>query len=104
MTDTLQPGDLITKDPQARKVYQFDWTGYLTDLDEEIDASTMTITGPDGQLTIDSTSVVTGNLKTQVRLLGGTLGKRYRLTNHITTDGTPVNEDDRSVTILIQQR
>ena len=102
---TIAPGDLITKDPAASKIYQFDWTDYLTDLGvETIATSTFTITGPDSALTKDNESIVTGSYKTQLRLIGGTLGKTYVIANKIVTTATPTNTDERSFSVLLENR
>lgn len=102
---TIVPGGLVTKDPSASKVYQFNWADYLTDLGSEtITSSTFTITGDDAILTKDNESVVSGSLKTQLRLLAGTLGNTYTVTNRIVTNGTPSNTDERSFLVLVQDR
>ncbi len=102
---TISPGDLITKDPSAIKVYQFDWTNYLTDLGAEtISSSSFTITGPDAVLTKDNEGVIVGNLKTQLRLSGGTLGATYIVANKIVTNASPANTDERSFTVLLEDR
>lgn len=102
MTVIVSPGGLVVKDPQAQKVYQFDWTDYLQDLGLTISSSNFTITGSDSVLTFDNASVVVGGLKTQLRLLGGTSGVRYTVTNEITLSGSPAQIDDRSIDVLVQ--
>jgi hypothetical protein len=102
---TISPGDLVVKDPSAVKVYQFDWTNYLTDLGvETIVTSSFTITGPDSVLTKDNESVVSGSLKTQLRLSAGTAGGLYTVANLITTNASPANTDERSFLVLVQDR
>lgn len=102
---TIAPGQLVVKDPSAEKVYQFDWTDYLAALGSEVIAnSTFTITATDAVLTKDNEGVVSGSLKTQLRLLAGTLGVRYMVTNRIVTNGSPTNTDERSFYVLVQQR
>lgn len=103
---TIQPGELIVKDPSAQKVYIFNWTDYLTDLGtgETIASQTMTITGTDAVLTFDNSGIVVGNLKTQLRILAGTLGVRYTVTSRIVTNGTPVQTEERSFDVLVQDR
>ena len=96
----INPGNLVTKDPAAKKVYQFDWTDYLTNLGRTINTSTFMITGSDAVLTTDNPSVITGDLKTQVRLLAGTAGVEYTLTNRIVTTGSPAVTDDRSILVF----
>lgn len=103
-TPTLEPGTPIAKDPDASKTYTFDWTDYLTDLGQTISASTFAISGPDAILTKDNDGIVVGNLKTQLRLIGGTLGATYVVTNHITTNGSPATIDDRSIFVNIVSR
>ena len=39
-----------------------------------------------------------------LRLLGGTAGRKYKVVNHITTDETPAQEDDRSFKIRVKER
>jgi hypothetical protein len=102
---TIDPGDLVVKDPSAIKVYQFDWTSYLTDLGvETIAQSSFTITGPDSVLTKDNESVIVGNLKTQLRLSAGTLGATYIVANKIVTNASPANTDERSFFVLVEDR
>ena len=97
-------GDLIVKDPQSVEPFGFDWTAWLAEVDdaETIATSTYVVTGPDGVLTTSSPSIVTGSLKTQVKILGGTAGRRYTLTNHIVTSSGCA--DDRSCYVLVQNR
>lgn len=95
----------LKKDPDAVNWPKgIDWTKYLAriDADELLTASTWSIDGPDDDLEVVTDSIVTGNLKTQVRLSGGTDGKEYTVTNHITT--TSGVEDDRSFTIVVGER
>lgn len=101
---TVEPGAVFVKDPDAERIIQFDWTDYLAVLDETLAGSSMLISGPDNVLTMDNDSVVTGNLQTQARVLGGTPGSLYTLTNRIVTDGTPSQTDDRSVQIFVEER
>jgi hypothetical protein len=98
-------GSLVIADPQAANWPKgIDWTAYLAYIDaaETIVTSTWTVSGADDDLTVDVDSIVVGALKTQLRLSGGTVGLRYVVTNHITTSSGV--EDDRSFTVLIQER
>ncbi len=101
---TISPGDLVPKDPAAEKVYQFDWTDYLTDLGSIIASTSFTITGPDAILTKDNEGVIAGNLKTQLRLKAGTLGGLYIVTNQIVDTSSPPNTDERSFEVLVENR
>lgn len=95
----LVPGSKIEKDPSSKKEpWLMNWTDYLDGLEtvsggaETISESTWTVEGPDSSLTVYSSSIVTGNKKTQVRLSLGTGGRSYRVTNSIkTSSGVEVN-------------
>jgi hypothetical protein len=102
-TTTVRDRSQISKDPQAKRVIQFDWDEELA-TGVTISASTWTITGPDTALTKDNEAVATGNRQSSVRLIGGTVGATYTLTNHVTTNESPAQEDDASVDVFIRQR
>jgi hypothetical protein len=98
-------GSLIVKDPQSIEPQIMNWTDWLAELSagETISVSTWAITGTDAILTYSAATVVTGSLKAQLKLTGGTVGVRYTVTNHIVT--TPGNyQDDRSFFVLVEQR
>jgi hypothetical protein len=95
-------GDLCVKDPDATQWAKgINWTNYCSERSTTISASTWAIT-PSGSLSNAADSIVTGNLKTQIKLSGGTVGVEYTVTNSITTaaGGT----DDRSFRVLVQHR
>lgn len=95
-------GDLVIKDPDATEWAKgIDWTTYCTERSTTIASSTWAISGSDSDLTEDSSSIVTGNYKTQIKLSGGTAGVTYTVTNRITTAAGGV--DDRSFYVLIEQ-
>lgn len=100
MSTEINGGGLYVKDPNSKRVVTFTWAD---DLDDGVTfaASEFVIDGPDNELTQDNDS--DSGLTASVRLIGGTLGKRYTLTHRITTDETPPQEDDESITVLIQQ-
>jgi hypothetical protein len=97
---------LKVKDPAATIAEGFDWTSYLAALgsDVTIAGSSWTRTGPDSALTVSNASIVTGALKTQVLLAGGTLGATYTVTNRITTSSSPAVIDERSFDVLIENQ
>lgn len=107
-----QPGDLILKDPDSTEPQGFDWSAYLAELGEdvEIDTSTWEVSEGDAAaapatvLTLENDTIVTGNLKTQVYLIGGTRGKTYRVRNRIVTNSAPPVTDDRSFFVKMQHR
>jgi hypothetical protein len=101
---SVSPDSELRKDPNAELVYEFDWTAWLAASGAgagTIATSTFTITGPDSVLTKDNASIVSGNLKTRVRVKAGTLGKVYRLTNQIVTNESPPETDERSIYLRI---
>ena len=101
------PGDLILKDPASTEPQGFDWTLWLAELGAGVTISTSTwavstIVGDAAPLTVDDETIVAGSLKTQVTLEAGSVGRRYTVTNHVTTS-TSV-EDERSFRVLVVQR
>ena len=80
------------KDPSAILDYQVNWTDWLTT--DTIASSTWTV--PDG---ITKVTDVTDDTKATIWLSGGTVGKRYTITNRIVTAGG--RQDERSITIKI---
>jgi len=97
----LKPGSVIPKDPDSEIPYIFDWT---VDLGAAaIATSVFLVSGPDALLTYDNATIVTGNLKTQVRVKGGTPGARYRFTNRIVTNESLARTDDQSVYFVIRE-
>lgn len=107
-TVIVKPGGVIEKDPNEKKTIPFDWDtdGNLAE-GAIISISTWTITAerPTGEspvnLDSDNESILAGSRKTQARLTGGTLGTRYRVTNHITTNESPNQEKEKSVFVEI---
>lgn len=86
-------------DPDAVLDYGIDWKPWLVSGDT-ITTSSWEISEGDGALAIDSEfsdSHVAG-----VWLSGGNNGVKYKVTNHIMTAAG--REDDRSLTILVQER
>jgi len=84
------------KDPDANLDYSVDWSQWLQS-GETITASTWVVTTG---ITKGTTSNTTTS--TTVWLSGGTDGTKYTATNHITT--SLARQDDRSITIRVQQR
>jgi hypothetical protein len=98
----IRSGGLVVKDPNSSEFYTFDWNHEHLPGGVEVSTSTFTVTGPDAILTVDQFGIFQGNRKTQVRLNGGTLGKKYTVTNRITTDQSPSQTKDASFRVLIQ--
>lgn len=99
----MNTGSQVDKDPNATDWPKgIDWTAYCAARNTTIDTSTWLITGQDSSLVETASSVVTGSLKTQVKLSGGTVGQRYRVTNRIATAAG--GSDDRSFYVFIKER
>jgi hypothetical protein len=73
--------DVDPKDPGESKLYTMDWTATLS---SGATVSTSTWTLPPG-LTNVADAIVTGSLKTTVKVSGGNDGQDYELVNQITT-------------------
>lgn len=102
------PGQIVGKDPDSELVYPFDWDRWLA-TGAQISTSTWIIaTGDDetddGDLTADNTSIITGGRQTQARLIGGTTGRTYKVTNRIVTDESPAQTEDMSLFIRIREQ
>ena len=101
-------GATVPKDPDAERFVSFNWSDFLDT--SAIASSEFVISGPDNELTQDNDAIYSGpdsadtNQWTKVRLLGGTAGANYKLTNRITTNEIPSQTDDRSVTIRVKER
>jgi len=89
------------KDPDSRLDYGYDWTPWLEAGDSILTSTWVLDPGnPDTALIIDSFNFA-GAL-TVVYLKAGTVGKRYVVTNRITTLNGLI--DDRSIQVDVVQR
>jgi len=100
MSVTVYDGGTVTKDPDASRVYTMDWTADIGAAG--ISTSTWIIAPADAGLTADNASIVSGLKMTSVRLIGGTLGRSYTVTNRIVTNASPTETEDATVTVLIR--
>ncbi len=101
---SILPGTTIIKDADAELVYTWDWSAWL--IGSALIASTTFIitppaSEPTSDLTKDSEGIVTGSTSTSLRLLGGTTGKKYTVTNRVVTNESPAQTDDRSIVVKI---
>lgn len=96
------PSYKVRKDPQAELDYGFEWDDWLAEGDY-ITTSVWVVTGPDAALITQAGSINPDqegvDSQTMVWLLGGTPGKRYTVTNSISTFGG--RKDDRSFTVSV---
>lgn len=104
------PGQTFTKDPDELLVYEFDWTDALTGPDGAgtgtISTSTFAFVDPvaDALLVKDNPTIVSGNLKTRVRLSVGTVGKTYGIANRVTTNESPAQTYERTIYIKVVEK
>jgi hypothetical protein len=104
---TTRPGATLQKDPDEILVYEFDWTDAVQEMSAVATISSSTWAfevDPDGALTKDQDAIVTGSLKTRIRLSAGTVGKLYRLANKIVTNESPAQTLERSIWIQVKDR
>jgi hypothetical protein len=55
-------------------------------------------------MTLTDPTILPGNLKTQVFLHGGVVGKTYTVRNRMQTNSTPIVGDDRSFFVRVKER
>jgi hypothetical protein len=92
----LAPDAVIEKDPNAEKVWTFDWTNELGASAIIVSKVVSLAEGVDAALTFDNDTIDVGGKMVSVRVKGGTLGERYRLTCQITTNEVPAQKDEKS--------
>jgi hypothetical protein len=109
VSEILAGGTLIY-DPSDKRLLVFDWDRYalvsglsITDSDW-----TITVVRQNGAtaLTNDNEGIVSGNRKTQTRLLATTAaaGDIYWVSNKITTDGSPAQEIEQRFKVVVQNQ
>ena len=74
-----------------------DWLGEGVSIDD----FDITVDGPDSDLTVSDESLTGSNQKINFKVSGGTVRKSYVVTCEITTDETPAQTEQRSVTYRI---
>jgi hypothetical protein len=90
----------VTKDPDARLDYAFDWRGDDPWLEEDETIESYTFEVVQGDVEVDADAELNGVVTAW--LIGGTPGVKSKLTCHIVTDVG--REDDRTMTITIKER
>lgn len=86
----------ITKDPNAKLDYTFDWSAYLSPVGDAVAIAEFFVEG----VVIASQSVTPTTAV--VWLTGGTLNSTHKVTCRITTDGG--RKDDRTIYISIKEQ
>lgn len=99
--------EVVTKHPTAKLVYEFDYDTDNLTAGILIITSTMTLTVLSGSDTtpasIDSVGLLIGSRKTIFRLVGGTEGTKYRVTNEAITNETPAQTKVKYIDILVER-
>lgn len=93
-----KPIATFDKDPDAVLDYTVDWSDWM--VSPEVIASITWV------LSAGITSVFESNTSSAatVWLSGGTAGRSYEVTCHVTTNSTPPREDDRTIGIKIREQ
>lgn len=107
-TVTVYPGDVVVKDPSDERFLVFDFDTENLAAGAQITSPTITIAVVRGDnttpLTVDNTSLLTGNRKVQTRIKAGTLGTAYNVACKIVTNETPTQTKEYSINVLVQNR
>lgn len=105
MTDTYVINDrgqpVISKDPDAKLDYTFDWTPWLDDVADTI--ATAVVTVPTG-LTLELQAITGANKKVVAWLSGGTPNQTYPVKCKITTSAITPRIDERTIFIKVTER
>lgn len=106
---TVPDGSLVTKDPSEILVYMFDWDAENLPAGVTIASENSTITGMSGDITTTPASITvhtiqTGNRKVLVRVTGGALGSKWRISNFIVTNESPDQRKERSIFLIVEER
>lgn len=109
-TTIIRPGATIIHDPHAKLVYGVTWVDWLAE-NAVIEGAAWTLADadpadPEDPLVLeqDNDEIAVDGKSASVRLTGGTAGRKYKVTVHIVTGETPVQEDDRSFYLKVKDR
>jgi hypothetical protein len=106
---TVEDGAQITKDPETIRIYGWNWDRYLEDAVTVVQSSWLVLpvrpkSAGATPLTVDNAALQVGSRATQIRVLGGTKGHVYKLTNRVIPSSIPAESFDASITILIADK
>lgn len=111
MSQTVDDGALVTKDPGSTQVYTFDWDAENLPADVTIASQTTTVAAiapstSDTALTLTQSGsglgIVGSSRKVAIKLAAGTLGQKYQVTCQITTNETTAQVKERSFLVLVE--
>lgn len=105
----IQPMDEVRQGVNEVKVYLFDWGRYKLASGVTIDQNDFTIarikpSTVTGTLVKDNENILSGSRKVWLRLSGGTLGDRYRISSRVVTNEDPAQTFELSFLLLIEGR
>ena len=93
---TLKPGIVVPHDPNASEIYRWDWLDWLEG--ETISAQSII-----AEAGITATLVTLGTTYVDIRILGGTAGVTYGVTNRVTSSAN-ARIQDRTVRFAVRER
>jgi hypothetical protein len=94
------------KDPDAKRLVTWDWSRWLTTAQGDAISSVDELSiVPSGGLEIEGTPTF-DDTTVSAWLIGGDAGTTYNITCRIVTDAavTPPETDDRTMTVVVQER
>jgi hypothetical protein len=106
--NTIAEGGTVRKDPSAQRVYGMTWDANLP-AGVQLTSSSWSVFAADGRaddgaLTTNTSTFNAALRTTQIVITGGTAGRKYRVSNHIVTNETPVQVDERSFFVEVEER
>jgi hypothetical protein len=106
MASIVAPGHTFTFDPDAKLIYGVEWGDWLGDTAAIANSDwTLEAVDPDtGDTPLTKDNESTSGTRNLLRLMGGTAGRKWKITNHVTTNETPAQEDDRSFFVKVKER
>jgi hypothetical protein len=101
---TITDGGYCEKDSDEVLVYEFDYNALNLPVGVElVTFGTFVLAGETPMvLTKDNEALMTGNRKTQVRLSGGTVGRKYTVINRVTTNEVPSQVKEKRFSLRIK--
>jgi hypothetical protein len=99
---TTEDEKTISKRAAESLVYKFDYDDWLAADVELASVGTFTLFPSDGHLTSDNPTLVSGSRSVTVRLLGGKVGKTYRVEHTAATNESPAQTPAKYVDLFIK--
>lgn len=94
--ETWKPGITVPHDPNASDIYRWNWLDWL-------DGETISAQSIVAEAGITATLVTLGTTYVDIRILGGTAGVTYGVTNRVTSS-TNARIQDRTVNFAVRER